>query len=205
MREDLAITESTTIEPRDRSIDSDRKQLEEQIAGLRTEVYRFILSKTKNKDEAEELTQRAIMQAIEKLDQLEDINKLKGWLMTIAHREFLMEKRSVRRLSRQQVELHDSNSEEDGPPNIELEDEHWKDQFRDPLLRKRLNDAISHLPKKQAAVFKGLYFDGLSREEIAAQEGIDIKTVATNLFNARNSLIRLLRAKRITPDVELQV
>ena len=59
-------------------------------------------------------------------------------------------------------------------------------------LADRLRSAIGELPDQQAAVFTLAFFDGSSRDEIAASLGISPAAVSTALFKARKKLQVLL-------------
>jgi len=65
------------------------------------EVYRFLLRRTANPAEAEELTQRVFVDAAAAEEQLErDQRPVLPWLLTVAHRRWVDERRRSRRQQR---------------------------------------------------------------------------------------------------------
>ena len=72
-------------------------------------LYRFALSLTRREDDARDLTQQTFYIWATKGHQLRDRSKVKAWLFTILHREFLyIRKRAVRF---PHFELSDANVE----------------------------------------------------------------------------------------------
>lgn len=69
-------------------------------------VYRYLLSRTRDKDLAEELTQETFCQAIQSIDQFDGTCKLSTWLCAIAKHQLL----SYRRKHPPQEELKNSPS-----------------------------------------------------------------------------------------------
>ena|SRR2546427_2551242 len=66
---------------------------EQLVAGYQAALYRFALSLTRNENEASDLVQEAFYRWAAKGHQLVDKAKVKTWLFTALHREFLARRR----------------------------------------------------------------------------------------------------------------
>ena len=62
-------------------------------------LLRFAICLTKNQTDAEDLTQQALLRAIQKIDRYAGQSSLKTWLHSILFREFTKWRRSFRRLA----------------------------------------------------------------------------------------------------------
>lgn len=70
------------------------------------------------------------------------------------------------------------------------------EEFAAKELAERLRAAIGELPAQQAAVFALAYFEGLSRDAIAASLRISPEAVSSALYKARQKLSSLLSGVR---------
>src|SRR5262245_25179842 len=70
-------------------------------------LFRFALSLTRAESDAWDLTQQTFRVWAKKGDQLSDISKVKAWLFTTLHREFLQARRRQMRFSHCQLEAAD--------------------------------------------------------------------------------------------------
>ena len=67
-------------------------------------LYRFALSLTRRESDARDLTQQTFWLWARKGHQLQDASKVKGWLFTTLHREFLQGQRRSNRFPHQELE-----------------------------------------------------------------------------------------------------
>lgn len=62
-----------------------------------TQVYRYLMVRLGNNDEAEELTSETFLIALERIQQYREKGTFIGWLLTIAHRKLIDHFRETRR------------------------------------------------------------------------------------------------------------
>src|SRR5436190_7009247 len=67
-------------------------------------LYRFALSLTRKESDARDLTQQTFWLWARKGHQLHDPGKVKSWLFTTLHREFLQTQRRIQRFPHQELE-----------------------------------------------------------------------------------------------------
>src|SRR5437764_14987061 len=67
--------------------------VEEAFTRYRGDLYRFVLRRTRNHHEAEELTQQAFVDAVAALARREAPASMRGWLYTVAERRIADEAR----------------------------------------------------------------------------------------------------------------
>src|SRR3954451_4320493 len=81
-------------------------------------LYRFALSLTRQESDASDLTQQTFYIWAKKGHQLQDSSKVKSWLFTTLHREYLQQRRRGSRYS--DVELEEAENELPEAPALRL-------------------------------------------------------------------------------------
>ena len=138
-------------------------------------VYRLTFRMAGDATLAQEFTQDTFVRAFERLGTFRGDSALSTWLHTIAVSVSLNGLRKVRRL-RREVQLDHAESLGSDRPRS------------DPLLRKRLDEAIDQLPPGYRTVFLMHDLEGFTHEEIGAALGIEAGTSKAQLFRARARL-----------------
>ena len=138
-------------------------------------VYRLTFRMAGDATLAQEFTQDTFVRAFERLGTFRGDSALSTWLHTIAVSVALNGLRKVRRL-RREVQLDHAESLGSDKPRS------------DPLLRKRLDEAIDQLPPGYRTVFLMHDLEGFTHEEIGAALGIESGTSKAQLFRARARL-----------------
>jgi RNA polymerase sigma-70 factor (ECF subfamily) len=150
--------------------------------------YSFLVCR--QRDDAEEVTQEALLRVFQNLDQLKDPERVKAWVFRIARNACLMKRRKSvfapdRELSLD--ELMPNSSQEDGHRKIEIAD--WsalpEDQAFQAELRQALDEAIAELPEKYKTVLLMRDVEELTTEETAEVLEVTTSTVKTRLHRAR--------------------
>ena len=153
---------------------------EEIVDNYYTMLYRFAYTLTHNEANACDLTQQTFYKWATKGHQLRDFKKLKAWLFTTLHREFLSTKRFEKRHPHYTVEVVEAElpavtadvvSRIDASTAIATLDR-IDEHFRVPLVLFHLED--------------------YSYKEIAEILEIPIGTVMSRLSRGRNQLLKLL-------------
>ena len=158
------------------------------IEPLKTDLYRFALWLSRDRQVAEDIVQETLLRAWRSLDSLKDEQAAKQWLLTIARREHA---RLFERKRHETVNLDDLVAVEShmlASDDLRPDDEvhvvrrailKLDDEYREPLVLQVLM--------------------GYSTEEIAVHMNINQGAVLTRLFRARN---RLRAQLGLTPESE---
>jgi RNA polymerase sigma-70 factor (ECF subfamily) len=154
--------------------------LEAIVGRFYTALYRFALSLTKSESESADLTQQTFLILAQRSHQIRDLSKVKSWLFTTLHREFL---RLVRSQSAHphvefRPEVHDS-------PELSI------DAIR-TLDAKSVIDALSYVDPTYRTAIELFYLSELSYKEIAEALEIPIGTVMSRLSRGKDQLKTIL-------------
>ncbi|WP_027399244.1 RNA polymerase sigma factor [Anaerovorax odorimutans] len=146
----------------------------ENIAKYHESIYRFIYSIVYDNHLAEDLTQDTMEKAWEKMQQLKDPKKAKGWLFTIARREVAMYYRK-HRLKREYKENRELLI--DDVEDIEVNIINVLEELEQNKMVLRI---LELLDEKYRRIIKMHYLDELSLKEIGEILNINYNTVRTN-------------------------
>ncbi len=160
-----------------------RPDFEELVERFHEPLYRFARSLTKSQDGAADLTQQTFYLWAAKGHQLRDASKVKSWLFTTLHREFLTSRRRAARF-----------------PHESIEDTERQLPAVQPSLVNQLDsgtvmDALASVEETYRAPLTLFYMEQLSYQEIADVLGIPIGTVMSRLSRGKEQLRRLLSLK----------
>lgn len=156
------------------------RRFEELVRRHRGEVYRAVLRGTGSREEAEDITQTAMLHAYRAWERGDLPEHPRAWMFAIAENA----RRGVYRRSRRR------------PEEVELPEEVVDDRTSDAPLARELLDAVSTLPDRQRAVLVLREVAGLSYTEIADQLGESVGAVQMLLFRARRALRAELQPQR---------
>jgi RNA polymerase sigma-70 factor, ECF subfamily len=149
-------------------------------------VYRFALSLTRNVDQACDLTQQTFYTWGCKGHQLLDQAKVRGWLFTTLHREFLKLRRGSVRMA-EIVDVDGSDSFEQAPFPFERLD-------REAILL-----ALSRLDEAYRASVVLFYLEDYSYPEIAGILGVPVGTVKSRTARGIAQLQKILLGTKRFP------
>jgi RNA polymerase sigma-70 factor (ECF subfamily) len=153
----------------------------EQVVNMHyAHLYRFALSLTRNETEAGDLVQQTLYLWATRGHQLRDETKLKPWLLTTLHREFLGERRHETRF-----------------PHFEVSDVANELPVIDPELVNQLDghavmQALQQVDDSYRAALALFYLEDLSYLEIAEALDIPTGTVMSRLSRGKAQLRELL-------------
>lgn len=154
-------------------------------------LYRFALGLSRSPEDAADLTQQTFFIWANKGHQLRDKTKVKSWLFTTLHREFL---RQARRGSRMQpLENEDFHRE---TPSVE----HGGEKQVDHALILAVIRGLDEVYRVPLMLF---YTDEFSYKEIAKALDIPIGTVMTRLSRGRARIRKEIERKRIKPSEKI--
>lgn len=163
-------------------------EFNQQLLGLRQQLYYFALGLTKDRDNALDLVQESILRAITFRDKFRENTNFKAWVYTIVKNTFINGHRrnkrtrllmdSVEREREQVVKVQTPASVEARVKRSEIERslERLDEAFRTPFL---------------------MHFEGYKYHEIAEHMGIPIGTVKSRIHQARQRLQESLTDKHV--------
>ncbi|MBK8500534.1 MAG: RNA polymerase sigma factor [Flavobacteriales bacterium] len=158
-------------------------EFQQQLIGLRQQLYYFALSLTRDRDNALDLLQDSLARALTFRDKFRDNTNFKAWLFTIMKNTFINGHRRNKRTRALMTSVesdHDrlkqvqEQTSTDGLTRlgeISVSLERLDPLFRDPFL---------------------LHVDGFKYNEIAETLAIPIGTVKSRIFEARQRLMGML-------------
>ncbi|MBT8253307.1 MAG: sigma-70 family RNA polymerase sigma factor [Flavobacteriaceae bacterium] len=150
-------------------------------------VYGYLLKRTKNENDAEDITIQTFSRAFDKIDTYDERYKFKTWLITIAkniHIDFLRRKKSS--LS------HETSEDEEGRVYGIIDESPTPEDkiITEQNLAKLLRD-IKKLKPHYQEVINLRYFQELSYDEIS-------KKIDEPMSNVK---VKLLRAKKLLAEI----
>jgi RNA polymerase sigma-70 factor, ECF subfamily len=143
---------------------------------------RFAFRYAKNRTEAEDIAQDALLRAWRKRDTLRDIGARKSWLATIVRHEALREFARKRPLPSDLIELIHGRDDDRVVATVERADLH--------AALERLNDRDRQLVRLR-------YDEDMTQEAIAHRLGIPLGTVKVRLHRVRAKLRRSIGASGV--------
>lgn len=141
---------------------------------------------------AEDISQQALLQALENREQLSEPEKLRAWLGTIRRRVRIRESQKAK-CEKERIEkyFYENRQEEktvSDSPESRLED--LEERQKEAKL---LKEGYQSLPLELRHVFVRYYRHGMSREEIAEDLEISVKTVDNRLRRIKSKLSDYMR------------
>ncbi|MCW8929795.1 MAG: sigma-70 family RNA polymerase sigma factor [Gammaproteobacteria bacterium] len=153
---------------------SRQKRFETLVKAYSSDLYRFAYWLCSNHSIADDLVQETFLRAWKALDKLEDEKKAKSWLITILRRE------NARRFERKSFDLVDIE-EVVVEDRINLSPEQSMEQ-------QQLHQAILDLDVDYREPLIMQTIGGFKTSEIAEVLNLNLNTVNTRLFRARDQL-----------------
>jgi RNA polymerase sigma factor (sigma-70 family) len=157
----------------------DRRAFERLVETYKGYVFAIVLNLIKDGHQAENVAQEVFVQVYISLPRYRH-QGFRTWLGRIATNKAIDWKRKQAKIERTELPLDTvEDPASDGGSGQPDEELIRKEEFR------RLRRVCEALPDKYRTVVKKYYSLGRSYSEIAAEEGIPVKTVETRLYRAR--------------------
>lgn len=144
-------------------------------------LYQFALSLTQAEADAADLTQQTFYRWATRGHQLRDLSKIKTWLFTTLHREFLQRRRRNTRFPHLQLDEADTELPTLTPDTVNQVD--WEVVLR----------ALGRLEETLQAPLALFYLEECSYNEIAEILDIPLGTVKSRIFRGMSQLQQSLR------------
>jgi RNA polymerase sigma-70 factor (ECF subfamily) len=167
------------------SIAGDERGFHRLIIKYQSAIYRLILSRVKNYDDAQELTQEVFLKAYQKLDLLRKPGQFYPWLRQIAENQC----RDWQRKRRAPYLLPTQTNPGNEMPSVD----------ESLLLREtlaRVMEAIDELPEVEKELLKERYLDGDSYVELQARHRLSYGAVAMRLHRAKQKVKEKMKKVR---------
>ena len=161
---------------------------ESLVARYYRPLYQFAFSLTRSESEACDLTQQTFYAWATKGHQLRDATKVKTWLFSTLHHEFLKSRRRTTRFPHYELEKMDHELPTIAPPMV--------DQLDIGIILESLR-RIDELYQAPLALF---YLEEHSYKEIADILDVPIGTVQSRIARGKAQLQQAL-ANSVSPDV----
>jgi RNA polymerase sigma-70 factor, ECF subfamily len=159
--------------------DRARTDVERLVAEHHQAVYAYAFRLCGSAPDAEDLTQQTFLSAQQKLGQLRNLERTRGWLFAILRNRFLKTCQRQQPVPASVVGLN-----LDGLPAEADAD--------DGIDRQQLQEALKELPADFRVILVMFYFEDRSYREIAEELSLPIGTVMSRLARGKQHLRRKL-------------
>ena len=157
------------------------KEFERLVDLYYPSLYRFAFSLTRSESDACDLTQETFYIWARKGNQVRDGSKIKSWLFTTLHREYLQRRRRLTRFPQSELSEVESELPEVPPPNPGHLD-------RDSILA-----ALGRVDERFQGAVALFYLEDYSYPEIADILKVPLGTVKSRISRGIAQLQQLLR------------
>jgi len=181
--------------------DGDRVFFRAEIERLMDCLYGNALRLTRNPADAEDLVSETVVKAWARIDQLEDRQSFRKWILRILSNTFIGNCRRKRYDCEWLDDLGEFACDEEGEGFSLFEKMHqpfllwWSNpeqEFINKLLREDIERALDGLPAVFRTVVVLVEIQGYSYAEVAEMLGVPVGTVRSRLSRARSMLQRAL-------------
>ena len=167
----------------DASLQSEFEQL---LADCPTLAFRVAMSVLRNRGDAEDVAQEAMLRAYRNFRSLRDRTKFRGWLVRTAWRLALDRIRSVGRRERRELATLD--------PTIGMaRGPHAEAIAASNEFERHVGAALDKLPEKLRVVMVLAAIEGYNMKEVASLLDVPEGTVKSRLFSARKQMAEELQ------------
>ena len=136
------------------------------------------MSKTKNKQAAEDIVHSSIIKALEKKDQWSEVRNLSAWLFTICKNKFLDSVKKKKEFQFSET-VNDTNVISD---NLSSDSE----------VNKIFNDCSQKIDENKRDIFFMSYLKGMNTKEISDERNKPQNTILTWLAKAKKQFIECI-------------
>jgi len=162
------------------------KFFEDSVREWYSPLYRFAVSLCRDPEDAADLTQNAFYKLATKGSVISQPTKIKSWLFSVVHREFIDEYRKNKRRQSTSLELVPEPKAETGGTSNESR-----------MDSQRLLRALDYLEDKYRLPLTLFYMEHFSYKEIADFLKIPVGTVMSRLRRGKDQLKDLMENKEI--------
>ncbi|MDY7396937.1 sigma-70 family RNA polymerase sigma factor [Aureibaculum sp. 2210JD6-5] len=154
------------------------------------DIYRFILTKSNDENEAEDLTIRTFAKAFDKIDTFDENYEFKTWLISIANNLFIDQ---LRKKKTETISLHKKNSE---AYKIEDEEPTPDDQL---IIEQNLAQLLAYiklLKPHYQEIINLRFFQEMSYKEMAKELDEPMSNIKVKLLRAKKLLAEIINSSK---------
>ncbi len=157
----------------------------QNLLGMQTELHRFALKLTADREEADDLLQETSLKALDNEDKYTPDTNFKGWMYTIMRNIFI---NNYRKTVRDQTFVDHT----DNLFHLNLPQDSGFESTEGNYDLKEIRRIVNTLPKEYRVPFS-MYVSGFKYREIAERLGLPIGTVKSRIFFTRQRLQKDLK------------
>ena len=157
----------------------------QNLLGMQSELHRFALKLTADKEEADDLLQETSLKALDNEDKYTPDTNFKGWMYTIMRNIFI---NNYRKTVRDQTFVDQT----DNLYHLNLPQDSGFESTEGNYDLKEIRRIVHSLPKEYRVPFS-MYVSGFKYREIAEKLALPIGTVKSRIFFTRQRLQKDLK------------
>lgn len=170
------------------------REFEELVLEHLDMLHAVALRLTRNRADAEDLTQNTLVKALRFHDKFKEGTYIKAWLLTILRNTFINEyRRKARRPSVVELTGAESSEEKSPDPEVRIDMTHGTREDLMELLDDRVKKAIESLPEDFRGAVIMADLEDMSYKEIADKMECPLGTVMSRLYRGRKLLRDILQ------------
>lgn len=152
-------------------------------------LYAAARRMTMSSVDAEDLVQDVCLKAFTRIEELENLEFRRAWLLRVLYHQFIDARR---RDKRSPVEIADTGVESMDPDEVAVSRWQPEEQLDQELRAERILKAMSYLNKDHCALVALHDIEGVTIDELQIMTGQPIGTIKAQLHRTRAKLGRLL-------------
>ena len=157
----------------------------QNLLGMQSELHRFAMKLTADKEEADDLLQETSLKALDNEDKYTPDTNFKGWMYTIMRNIFI---NNYRKTVRDQTFVDQTEN----LYHLNLPQDSGFESTEGNYDLKEIRRIVNSLPKEYRVPFS-MYISGFKYREIADRLGLPIGTVKSRIYFTRQRLQRDLK------------
>ena len=152
----------------------------QNLLGMQTELHRFAMKLTADREEADDLLQETSLKALDNEEKYTPDTNFKGWMYTIMRNIFI---NNYRKIVRDQTFVDQT----DNLYHLNLPQDSGFESTEGNYDLKEIRKIVNALPKEYRVPFS-MYVSGFKYREIAVKLALPIGTVKSRIFFTRQRL-----------------
>ena len=157
----------------------------QNLLGMQTELHRFAMKLTADREEADDLLQETSLKALDNEEKYTPDTNFKGWMYTIMRNIFI---NNYRKTVRDQTFVDQT----DNLYHLNLSQDSGFESTEGNYDLKEIRKIVNSLPKEYRIPFS-MYVSGFKYREIAVRLALPIGTVKSRIFFTRQRLQKELK------------
>jgi RNA polymerase sigma-70 factor (ECF subfamily) len=157
----------------------------QNLLGMQTELHRFAMKLTADKEEADDLLQETSLKALDNEEKYTPDTNFKGWMYTIMRNIFI---NNYRKTVRDQTFVDQTEN----LYHLNLPQDSGFESTEGNYDLKEIRRIVNSLPKEYRVPFS-MYVSGFKYREIAERLGLPIGTVKSRIYFTRQRLQKDLK------------